>query len=837
MKRLKLYLLPLIFLTFLLFSNCNRKPVPAQTPLNWTSDDPLSVPYRIRQQKLEKGNLVWNSSFESGKNLIIDSTGVTYRIDGWQKIGDNVQWVNIEIDSIYDIKEAFDSIRAIRIHREFANETDDPGEGVVSDFIKIIPGNYELSFYIRLNSIKPNRSRLGTRIFDAINIRLLFFDKNKIEITSKEYDPYRQIFIDNSFKGYSFSNFYEIDDFPWAKVTGKSCNVPCADGDVPDEARYVKIFLGLKGNGTMWIDQVDFRYSKQNFSFLERMEKLMDTTLLKQEIIIPQPKKVDKLASIPYFNAKTETATDPIICIPENPSFEAIQAANLLKLRIESLFQKIIREPSKDHKIKIETLITNEDFHHCKLIFSIGKTNLFKRFRDILPLNEISGKAQGYFIYTTTDLNNVVFLYGNEPVGDYYAAASAIQLFDNKKFIFHNAQVIDYPDFLLRNVRIDPCNIKEDLSAGTFEQLLLHKINGAYFASGILKKRNKQNDLNHIMRDFPDYHSILSYSLLLEVGNVQSGLKNNDENQDISSSGLLNGFLDMIDEPNKIIISPAYPQNTEIVNFNLNYRDIEYYAGLIGKFADIAGKKGISDCIAFVPLWRNNEEMNQSDGKAEIYLSEMKNLVGKNVRYLWNGCSWNSYYTNNADLVGIKSILGSNPVWWDNSMLYSGEMSEMDYHPAKLNLFNLFMPFDNQVTRELLDNIDSTQVFINFCPESEFDFIRLITVSDFLWNSGNYDPDVSLWKILQSKYGSACAKELILFADIYAALLRLSIELKDPVHHQRLIRKAMPLQEDLKEHLIVIKRILGNEHQLAKELQLKSDNINSKIPLTEPDKE
>jgi len=301
------------------------------------------------------------------------------------------------------------------------------------------------------------------------------------------------------------------------------------------------------------------------------------------------------------------------------------------------------------------------------------------------------------------------------------------------------------------------------------------------------------------------------------------------------SSGLLKKFLEMVDDPGRIMISPAYDLNKKMVDITPTYKAIENYAFQIGETVKLAERSGISGRIVYIPVWRNNEEMNQSDGRAEIYLPEMRSLLDRDMKYLWNGCSWNSYHTSNTDLLRIKSLLGTDPVWWDNSMLYSDELAEMDNQPAKLNLFNLFMPFGNQSIRDLFNNIDTTQVFINFCPVSELDIIRLSTLSDFLWNTRDYDPDISLWKTLQSKYGAACAKELVLFADIYAVLLRLSAELKDPVHHQRLIRKALPLQEALDEHLVSIKNLIGSEHQLVKELQLKSEGINSKIPLPEPE--
>lgn len=308
----------------------------------------------------------------------------------------------------------------------------------------------------------------------------------------------------------------------------------------------------------------------------------------------------------------------------------------------------------------------------------------------------------------------------------------------------------------------------------------------------------------------------------------------NPVDQIISPPELLRKFLEIIDEPNKVIISPSNYLNPEVIDIDPTYRAIKHYTDLIKEYDAIADRNGISDCIIYVPVWRNSEEMNGSHGRADIYLSEMKNLLARDIQYLWNGSCWNSCHTCNADMVRIKSVLGSDPVWWDNSMLYSAESNKVKNHPAKLSLFNLFEPFSNHGIRELIGNIDTTQVFINFYPDSEFGMIRLSTVSDFLWNSDDYDPDMSLWKILHSKYGFACAKELVLFNDVYAALLRLSAELKDPVHHQRLIRKAIPLQEALEEHLAVIKKILGSEHKLVKELQLKSNSLNSEIPKPEP---
>ena len=82
---------------------------------------------------------------------------------------------------------------------------------------------------------------------------------------------------------------------------------------------------------------------------------------------------------------------------------------------------------------------------------------------DQLPLCEISNKKQSYFIRTFSDISTMVFLSGNEPIGDYYAATTALQLLDEKDFIFHSAYIIDYPDFEERSYSFSSWKNEEQL--------------------------------------------------------------------------------------------------------------------------------------------------------------------------------------------------------------------------------------------------------------------------------------------------------------------------------------------------------------------------------------
>ncbi len=418
-------------------------------------------------------------------------------------------------------------------------------------------------------------------------------------------------------------------------------------------------------------------------------------------------------------------------------------------------------------------------------------------------------------------------------MGEFYAATSVVQLFDNKKLIFHNAQIIDYPYFTKRKLKIDPHHIKEDRAEGLYRQLLKNKINGLYFSFNPALQESSPDDLQRILAGLPDYNKLLTYSVFLEIGKLQSQLKNDPAAGDILSSRLLRAYLNKMEGCDKIILSPSYETDKEIFDITPSFNSIEKYTELIRESSNLATGKHFTGGVACLPVWRNNEEMYKNPGTAEICLAEISNHVPDNVHYLWNGCSWSGYNTSNADLVRIKSVTGTNPIVWDKSMSYDDQISKMKEYPARLNLYNLFKPFNNYGIRELLDNIDTTEIYIDFYPESEFDIIRLYTVSDFIWNADNYDPDLSLWKILHLKYGSACARELVLFSDNYAALLRLSVEFDDPVYRQRFIRKALPLKEKLNNHLNAVREMLGDGHQLVKELQVISEGVISKIPSSE----
>ena len=235
--------------TLNLFFSCStiepiRKP---DRTSEWSSSEPLSIPYTARLALFEKDNLVANPSFEEGFALN-DATAKVNRIKGWEKVGRNVSWVDHE-SADFTEEDVNSGRRAVKILRKKANELDE-AEGVISDYIAVIPGNYYFSYHVKLKNITSNKYRLGVQLYDAVEIKVLFFDEDKQPIEPGILNPVSRSLIDNSDKSYSFSNYWTIDDFPWGQVRGRTYNYPFSEGDIPDNTRYVRLFFGLKGTGS-----------------------------------------------------------------------------------------------------------------------------------------------------------------------------------------------------------------------------------------------------------------------------------------------------------------------------------------------------------------------------------------------------------------------------------------------------------------------------------------------------------------------------------------------------------------------------------------------------------
>jgi hypothetical protein len=770
---------------FLIVQNCKTPEENDQNMEKWTSSDPLVVNYRVREQKYLHNNLVINPSFEIGKVRKTDSAFYQANIDGWEIIGNNVKWTNPGIDSLNkNPYEVHSGLHSICVNRKRADETEEIGQGVLSDYIKVIPGNYLLTLYLNLKNIHNPKSRLGTKIFDAIDIRIMYYDRNKLQIKGEQYDPHFNTIFNNSFKGLSFSNFDKIDSTGWIHITGRSQLFPFPDGDLPDNSKFVRIFIGLKGTGTLWADDIRFEYTRYNFTTLERLDKFFDSTNTKSLSIIPQPRKVSPRESIIYYHPYTNSIF-PLIIIPAAADKITMNAALKLESRIKELLERI--ENIDIAKIP-ELIKTDSEMNstNTTMIFSIGNTNLFNRYKTKLPLNTILNQDDGYIVSTLDESPNTVFVYGNSPEADFYAIQSVIQLFDNRRTLFHNVNIIDYPAnnkraMLLPDFKVNAVDQFIASNNCRFNILYLPGNSDSIVSLGS-KIKSQTISSKYLYFDVPgDSHNAVYATNLTQISNISSRIENN--RQEIEGTA--------------IFFNSPFATGISLEELMAQY-SVEKQPGMEDFTLQPLISKLRENKLRFeiLPYTSNNLYTNKF-GRDRLTNDDMK---VKNADIIWSGYGLQSWCMDEADLNYFKDAFLTTPVFLDLTM-YSKDR-KLDYFandtasPYKLMTSSLFESYSNEIVPEIYAKVVKTILVYELT--SVFERIRMQTASDFLWNPANYDPDLSMYRALIAEFGLDVSRDLVKFNDEYFKIRSEIILADNQKNKHRHLRRAFTLLDELK---------------------------------------
>lgn len=845
-----------LFCSLLILNACSTiaKKQKTYRPSPWSTSDPLSIPYDTRLEQFEKGNLVINPSFENGSVIAGDPVN-TFILEEWEKVGQNIEWVTPE-SGLNAVKEVNAGRHSVKIVRKKAAELDE-AEGIISDYIPVIPGNYYFTYSIRLKDIVSNKYRLGVQLYDAVVIKVLFFDEHKEPLNPGYLNPITGTLIDNSDKSYSFSNYWRIDDFPWSTVRGRSYNYPFSEGDIPDRTRFVRLFFGLKGTGTLWLDDIDYRYSKWNFTALERFKPFFARQLTLEEKIIPTPKSLQWVSDVVYYDAGIPRSLLPVIVLPENPAPVERTAAKILQKQISKVLDKFI-SAKNHHGMKVRVLEKDlylNDIFSAKLILSIGRNRIFYEVQPDLPLQSISGKQQGYIIKAEQVGNShVVFLLGETPIGNFNAAATAVQLFENDECIYHNATVIDYPDFLGRSYVFKNWKNKKELQndLAAVERMSLYKLNKVYFGYNRTKKNWHQIDalyregVKAAGRIFEE-SGVMSLAVMVNpyshFAMGQSAEKLSDQLRYTWTHSSPQSFK-MLQDAYKVgleagadtimLLSDDFVPHTgknrhhyslytlEDKNHFVNLQNAQ--AHLINKLKQWIDTDYPDTRFEFCPPWYSNEHIDRSDGKAELYFKELTFQIPQDIAVIWTGPTIRSLSIDMADLYRYKSLIGRWPMIWDNT-LYARNLETKryggytTYYPGKVRMCNLFEPYHTYKPKDFQRYNHGRQMYTNGSAYSEVYKIKYATVADYEWNTAAYNPELSLWKVLCREYGPIYAQKLIRFSDayygIYGTCLRMEIEgIKD-----RYINNGKSFLNDLDNFLLDISQALPENQPLLKELK------------------
>jgi hypothetical protein len=796
-----------LFCSIVMLTACAtfEKNLTIEGDAKWSTSDPLSIPHETRRKQFEKGNLVVNPSFEEGQVVPKDPAN-PFKLVGWEKVGQHIEWIQ-QAPGTDAVRQVHQGRHSIKIARRQASEIDD-AEGIISDYIPVIPGNYDFTYAIRLKNITSNRYRLGVQLYDAIVIQVLFYDERKQPIDAGYLNPVSGGLIDNSDKSYSYSNFWQIEDFPWGRVRGRSYNYPFSEGDIPDRTRYVRLFFGLKGTGTLWLDDIYYGFSKWNFTALERFSPFFDKQRPLADSILPTPKHVQEIDDIVYYDAGNPQSHLPVIIIPERPAPAERSAAIVLQQKISEMLAKTIAAGSVEDENGSKTILLANDVDlsdrsGSKLVISIGRNALYQKFLPDLPLAAIGDNQQGYVIKTEKiGSNQVLFLMGVTPVGSYNAATTALQLFENDKFVYHNATVVDYPDFLSRAYVFKNWQTEEELRSDldAVGRMSRYKLNTAYF--GYNRKKPDWYNPDAVYRKGLDQAGRLfkksgvmhlaimvnpyaHFEMEMPEKRLDDGLRYTWTHSDPQSFKRLTNVckigLDAGADTLMLLADDFVPHiGASRQNYALyTVEDRQHFVNLQNAQAHTINrlKKWIDRSypgtrLEFCPPWYSNEHIDRSDGKAEIYFRELTSQIPEDVAIIWTGPTIRSLSIDMIDLHRYRSLIGRWPMIWDNttyarnieSTRYGGYTT---YYPGKVRMCNLFEPYDTYKPENFHQLNDSRQMYVNGSAYLETRKLKYATVADYAWNTAAYNPERSLWNILCQTYGQACAQQLIRFSDAY----------------------------------------------------------------------
>ena len=210
----------------------------------------------------------------------------------------------------------------------------------------------------------------------------------------------------------------------------------------------------------------------------------------------------------------------------------------------------------------------------------------------------------------------------------------------------------------------------------------------------------------------------------------------------------------------------------------VNLQNAQAY--IINRLKDWIDKDYPGTRFEFCPPWYSNDFINRADGQADTYFRELTIQIPSDVAIVWTGPAVRSLSIDMADIHRFKDLTGSWPMVWDNT-LYARSIEREHYggytahYPGKVRMCNLFEPFDTYRPENFHRYSSAGHIYINANAYRETYKAKLATVADYLWNTSAYNPELSMWKVLNQTYGTACAKQLIYFNDAYYGLYQICL--------------------------------------------------------------
>jgi hypothetical protein len=321
---------------------------------------------------------------------------------------------------------------------------------------------------------------------------------------------------------------------------------------------------------------------------------------------------------------------------------------------------------------------------------------------------------------------------------------------------------------------------------------------------------NNGDNLNQITSSFKNLIDLTADNSLLKPGIAFNPYRSFQQKESNVTQPEVSHFSDIINllkqaqskGINNFIVRVDSTFNTSdscscVFNFisaknHLKYRSLlDVHKEMINKIAD---NLQVNTAIKFLPLWHHNQCVRKSNGRGELYLKELFRKIPDKVDYLWTGASGTPYLIDEAELIYIKRIVNKKPLFYSKDIHpFSDAIGKNKYaqnYPGKLRASSIFQQFN----LEPPNNFNCQSAKKSFLAEINYnnslDDIKLLCFADYLWNSNEYNSNISLLKALISNFGKKQAFALIEFNDLYQGLQEMLIKMNKLETRRKYIRSA-----------------------------------------------
>jgi hypothetical protein len=397
---------------------------------------------------------------------------------------------------------------------------------------------------------------------------------------------------------------------------------------------------------------------------------------------------------------------------------------------------------------------------------------------ELVPLNKHLKNDQ-YYSIKCSESKKEIKISSPGQLGLLYGCVTFIKFIevDKGEIKINLFNIVDWPSY---SRRIISAALNKDNAEEVLNFTLLNKIETVAIASRIYSWYKTDPGFTSLLNKIKEWKDRFGGPKIMQMHNIYEGRKieiSNHEDVDslfkVIEAGINHGvekLMILADDTPPFQYGEGYILTSD--NDKKMFKHMaEAHSYLLKEIENRLKEKSYSSELYYVPPFYTYEDMNYGDmnlykntpWEKDAYdpFTTYLNFVGQNmpadVFIIWSGPNVRSRKITFDDLKDwTKNLKGRVPFLWDNT-LYS-------HYPFTTS--SLFTSYENDFPKDFYKGTGGNGMFINDVNGTIESKTAIVTVADYLWNPGNYDPQKSLNIAMTNYYGKETIPLLVEFKNL-----------------------------------------------------------------------